>query len=127
MCTDDVGDGNSYFRRVGNQEAPLDERIQELLALTARAAGAYGRTDLADKLENLAPRLAPTTAKVLVAGEFKAGKSSLVNALIGADVCPVDDDVATSVLTVVGAASSPWRGGGVRRRRCDRIRGDRAE
>jgi hypothetical protein len=43
----------------------------------------------------------------VVAGEFKAGKSSLVNALIGADVCPVDDDVATSVPTVVRYAPEP--------------------
>ena len=33
--------------------------------------------------------------------EFKQGKSLLVNALINADVCPVDDDVATAVPTIV--------------------------
>ncbi len=35
----------------------------------------------------------------MVAGEFKQGKSSLVNALLGVAVCPVDDDVATAVPT----------------------------
>jgi hypothetical protein len=38
---------------------------------------------------------------VIVIGEFKQGKSSLVNGLVGTSVCPVDDDMATSVLTVV--------------------------
>ena len=38
---------------------------------------------------------------IVVAGEFKQGKSSLVNALVGAPVCPVDDDAATAVPTFV--------------------------
>ena len=36
-----------------------------------------------------------------VVGEFKQGKSSLVNALLGSTVCPVDDDFATSAITLV--------------------------
>ena len=44
---------------------------------------------------------------VCVVGEFKQGKSSLVNALIGADLCPVDDDMATSVLTLVHHGETP--------------------
>ena len=42
--------------------------------------------------------------RVVVAGEFKSGKSSLVNALVRQDVCPVDDDVATAVATAVAHA-----------------------
>jgi hypothetical protein len=38
---------------------------------------------------------------VLVVGEFKQGKSLLVNGLVGAPVCPTFDDVATAVPTVV--------------------------
>ena len=34
-------------------------------------------------------------------GEFKQGKSSLVNALVGREICPVDDDIATAVPTAV--------------------------
>ena len=34
-------------------------------------------------------------------GEFKQGKSLLVNALLGTSVCPIDDDIATSVPTVI--------------------------
>ena len=39
--------------------------------------------------------------RVLVVGEFKQGKSQLVNAPGRRAVCPVDDDVATAVPTVV--------------------------
>ena len=45
--------------------------------------------------------LADPVVHIVVAGEFKQGKSSLVNALVGANVCPVDDDVATAVPTYV--------------------------
>jgi hypothetical protein len=45
--------------------------------------------------------------RVLVVGEFKQGKSSLVNALVDQDVCPVDDDIATSAPTVVRFAEAP--------------------
>src|SRR5204862_2566984 len=38
---------------------------------------------------------------VLVVGEFKKGKSALVNALLGARVCPVLADIATAVPTRV--------------------------
>ena len=52
-------------------------------------------------------RLADPSIRVLVVGEYKRGKSALVNALIDADVCPVDDDIATSVPTVVRWAERP--------------------
>ena len=44
--------------------------------------------------------------RVLVVGEFKQGKSQLVNSLVSAPVCPVDDDIATSVPTVVRHADT---------------------
>jgi hypothetical protein len=44
---------------------------------------------------------------VIVVGEFKQGKSKLINALVNAPVCPVDDDIATSVPTVVRYGDSP--------------------
>ena len=49
-----------------------------------------------------------------VVGEFKKGKSALINALLGSDVCPVDDDLATMAVTVVRYAPEP--GAIVRRR-----------
>jgi ribosome biogenesis GTPase A len=40
----------------------------------------------------VAERLARTETVVCVVGEFKKGKSALINALLGSPVCPVDDD-----------------------------------
>ena len=46
-------------------------------------------------------RIGRSETVVCVVGEFKQGKSALINALLGADVCPVDDDLATMAVTVV--------------------------
>lgn len=75
--------------------------LQALLVEVAESCTSAGRTDLAERVDARREILAAPNVCVVVAGEFKAGKSSLVNALVGADVCPVDDDIATSVPTLV--------------------------
>ncbi len=83
------------------------ERLDEVLA-------DEGRDDLRTRVAGARARLERPTTVVCVVGEFKQGKSSLVNAIVGADVCPVDDDIATSVLTLVRHGEQP--GAVVRRR-----------
>ena len=85
------------------EQAPEAARRRALTVVDTgvRAARAYGRDDLASRLEGTRRRLTDPAVQVLVVGEFKQGKSSLVNALVDDDVCPVDDDVATSAPTVV--------------------------
>ncbi|WP_240638642.1 dynamin family protein [Microbacterium sp. ABRD28] len=70
-------------------------------------AESAGRGDLADRLHHTRDRLKDPNVRVIVVGEFKKGKSKLINALVNAPVCPVDDDVATSVPTAVGYAETP--------------------
>jgi hypothetical protein len=73
----------------------------------ARAALArYDRPDLDARLAAARDRLVDGRTRVLVVGEFKQGKSLLVNGLVGAPVCPTFDDVATAVPTVVRHADS---------------------
>lgn len=38
---------------------------------------------------------------VLICGEFKRGKSSFINAFIGEEICPTDDGIATSVISII--------------------------
>jgi hypothetical protein len=73
----------------------------ELVDLALKATSAYNRPDLGDRLLHTRKRLADPDVRVLIVGEFKQGKSQLVNALVNAPVCPVDDDIATAVPTVV--------------------------
>jgi len=75
--------------------------------LVAKAVAAYKRPDLVERVAGIRERLADPAFHVLVVGEFKQGKSSLVNALLGTDICPVDDDIATAVPTSVRHAVVP--------------------
>lgn len=78
----------------------------ELVDLALKATTAYERPDLGARLQQTRARLIDPDVRVLVVGEFKQGKSQLVNALVNAPVCPVDDDVATAVPTVVRYAET---------------------
>lgn len=77
-------------------------RVLESIDQGARLAREQNRPDLVQHLEQARGRLRQGTVTVAVVGEFKQGKSTLVNALLQTAVCPVDADVATAVPTVVG-------------------------
>lgn len=62
------------------------------------------RADLAQLGRSLGRRVESDVVRVLVAGDFKQGKSTLVNALVGDDVCSRDVTVPTSVPTVCAYA-----------------------
>lgn len=79
----------------------LQRDLAVLIELTRTAAGDYGRPDLVERIDRAAARHADRELTVLVVGEFKQGKSTLVNALLNAPVCGVADDVSTVVPTIV--------------------------
>ena len=72
-----------------------------VLEMGARAATAYERPDLAARLTRTHERVLDPSVHVFVVGEYKQGKSSLINALLDTEVCPVDDDLATAVPTAL--------------------------
>src|SRR4051794_7506917 len=79
---------------------PVDE-VVALLDEAATEARHQERDDLLVRLERERDRILHPVCHVLVVGEFKKGKSSLVNALLNARVCPADADRATAVPTFV--------------------------
>ncbi len=83
--------------------AGVIELVEQGIAL----ASAGGRDDLRARLEATRGRLRDPNLRVLVVGEFKQGKSKLVNALVNAPACAVDDDIATTVPTVVRYGEQP--------------------
>lgn len=84
--------------------------LTELVRQGILRAKVAERPDLQRRLEQTRLRLVQPTARVMVVGEFKQGKSQLVNALVNAPICPVDDDVMTAVPTVVshGDTTAAW-------------------
>ena len=94
----------------GPHSEARSDAVQTALSVVdmgTRAATAYRRPDLAQRLTQTRRRLLDPAFHVLVVGEYKQGKSSLINALLNAPVCPVDDDIATSAPTAVRYAEEP--------------------
>lgn len=83
--------------------APIVDVVRDVGDLAAST----GRTDLAERMDQTRARLRDPGIRVIVVGEFKQGKSKLINALVNAPACPVDDDIATSVPMSVGYADEP--------------------
>ncbi|NMO93254.1 dynamin family protein [Actinomycetospora sp. TBRC 11914] len=83
-------------------DQPTGAELTELVALARRAATAYDRPDLERRLAVVARAVEDDRARVLVVGEFKAGKTELVNALLGGRALPTDAHRATTVPTVCG-------------------------
>ncbi len=75
--------------------------VRAALELGVKAATAYGRPDLVQRLNVTLERVRKPDVQVVAIGEFKQGKSSLVNAIVNVNICPVDDDIATAVHTIV--------------------------
>ncbi|HEU5266296.1 MAG TPA: dynamin family protein [Jatrophihabitans sp.] len=83
--------------------AAVPELREVLDTVTAgqQLARESGREDLAEHLEQARVTVAERLVSVAVVGEFKRGKSTLVNAILQTAVCPVDADIVTAVPTAV--------------------------
>lgn len=77
------------------------EHFSKHLETVSQLASQYGRKADWDSLQNLLEHAGKDGLKLLVCGEFKRGKSSLVNALLKEDVCPVADGIATAVVSLI--------------------------
>ncbi len=82
--------------------AGLGQQVQDLVNATLVAAHATGLTEIEERLRAEAARWQEPQTTVVVAGEAKRGKSSLVNALLGRPgLSPVDADVTTNTHVVI--------------------------
>lgn len=86
--------------------AETAEMLQVLDAAVKQTRQA-GREDLAEKLTKARRQLTSGAWHVLVAGEFKKGKSALVNGLLGIDVCGVDPTEFSAVPTIIRDGDKP--------------------
>jgi len=69
------------------QEVKKEETIKQIALLFSRAAS--------------------DSVTIMVCGEFKRGKSSIVNAIIGEEICPVDDCITTSSVSLIKYGATP--------------------
>ncbi len=95
----DVGTPGGSHAAVGCKRADLERCLQEAAALPGVDAGS---------LKWLQEKLSEEAFNLVVAGQFKRGKSSIINALLGEPLLPAGVVPLTSVVTLI-------RSGGVAR------------
>lgn len=78
-----------------------DVRLVDPLAVLERLAHDLGATEIADDAHAVAARVHERRFFVACIGQFKRGKSTLLNALVGARVLPVGVTPVTAVVTVL--------------------------
>ncbi len=59
------------------------------------------------QIAQLFDRVSSNTVTIMVCGEFKRGKSSIVNAIVGEQICPVDDCITTSSVSLIKYGARP--------------------
>jgi GTPase SAR1 family protein len=79
----------------------------ELIDRAIELAKLCDRPEVLRRVQLVRERMRAPGVRVLVVGEPKKGKSSLVNALVGAPVCAVGDDATTVTPTLVRHAAQP--------------------
>jgi hypothetical protein len=78
------------------------ERAGAALEALQDAAARLGNTGLADQLARMVEQFRRNVLRVAFVGHFDAGKSTLINALLGGRVLPAKIRPTTAVITVVG-------------------------
>ena len=82
-------------------QTTADLALARALDTLAEVAGRLGAAEVAEQVAEAAGRLQALVLEVAVVGEFKRGKSSLINALLGRQVLPVGVLPLTAVPTVL--------------------------
>jgi len=85
----------SYTDQFHARFSPALAGAAEVVSLVRRLSDGQGRDDLVEQLDAIRAHLAVEPIAVVVIGGAGQGKSSLVNALLGASVCPVGTDGVT--------------------------------
>src|SRR2546430_10678438 len=85
----------------------MNDEILQLLDAAIAETRRLGRADLAGRLAAQRDQVTSGAWHVLVAGEFKKGKSALVNALLGVPVCGTDAVAFTAVPTIIRYGPAP--------------------
>jgi tRNA U34 5-carboxymethylaminomethyl modifying GTPase MnmE/TrmE len=82
--------------------------LGDMLRAALHIARGYRDQETEQEVRQLLSRLAADRFAVAVVGQFSRGKSTLMNALLGADYLPMGALPMTSVVTTVRYGSRPW-------------------
>jgi ethanolamine utilization protein EutP (predicted NTPase) len=87
--------------------AAFKDSLTELAVLLRRLAEPRGDARALELVENVASRLASNRFQLAVLGQFKRGKTTFLNSLLGAEVLPVAVIPVTCVVTALSYGERP--------------------
>lgn len=79
----------------------MENQFMSLLKTSSSIAKQYGMIDEHKNLSKILDHCYDNSLNLLICGEFKRGKSSLINALLNDNICAVADGIATSAVSVI--------------------------
>lgn len=77
------------------------QRFSSIYELTKPLLEEYKQNTCIQSIEEFFNRISSNQTTIMVCGEFKKGKSSFINALLKEEVCPTDEHIATSTVSVI--------------------------
>ena len=75
--------------------------ISNIITSVTLPLKAAGKEEQLNAIKTSLEAVGKNPVTVLVCGEFKRGKSTFINALLGQSLCPTDTDICTSVASVI--------------------------
>ncbi|AZG44550.1 dynamin family protein [Gordonia insulae] len=82
-------------------------KVCQIIDRLCQLARDAGREDLSRRMSATRLRVVDPSARVVVVGQLKQGKSQLINALLNVPVCRMGDGETTSTITTIGYAEEP--------------------
>lgn len=91
----------NFITRAKDLAEAYEKEFSTQKALPAKNAQTEDAAPISDTLANIYQRIENAKLKILIAGQFKHGKSTLINALLGEDVLPAYSTPCTAVITEI--------------------------
>lgn len=83
------------------------KKLKSLLTQVDNTAKQYGMENELSDLNALIEKTEKRQVNLLVCGEYKRGKSSLINAFLNENICPEDKGIATSAISIISYGETP--------------------
>lgn len=84
-----------------NYNKNMIERFRSLVKNSESILNTYHKEDDVKRLKEMLNQASSNSVSTVICGEFKRGKSSLINAFLSENVCPTDAGIATSVVSII--------------------------
>lgn len=76
-------------------------RFKSIFNNVCKILNEYHKKMAIDTINELFSKLSSNQTTIMVCGEFKRGKSTFINALLDMSLCPTDEHIATSTVSII--------------------------